>query len=81
MNTCVCCGEPIPEGRQVCPTCEDAYQIKRGDSVRIRKTDIAGTVIAVHPRRLLVNFQEYIIPIMCYEEEIEKIKIKEKENE
>ena len=22
MNTCVCCGAPIPEGRQVCPKCE-----------------------------------------------------------
>lgn len=21
-NTCVCCGAPIPEGRQVCPKCE-----------------------------------------------------------
>ena len=21
-NTCVCCGETIPEGRQVCPKCE-----------------------------------------------------------
>lgn len=21
-NTCVCCGEIIPEGRQVCPKCE-----------------------------------------------------------
>ncbi len=22
METCICCGEPIPEGRQVCPKCE-----------------------------------------------------------
>ena len=22
MNTCVCCGAPVPEGRQVCPICE-----------------------------------------------------------
>lgn len=22
MNTCVCCGREIPEGRQVCPACE-----------------------------------------------------------
>jgi hypothetical protein len=22
LNTCVCCGEPIPEGRIVCPGCE-----------------------------------------------------------
>ena len=23
QNHCICCGEPIPEGRQVCPGCED----------------------------------------------------------
>lgn len=22
MNTCICCGEPIPEGRLTCPNCE-----------------------------------------------------------
>ena len=21
-DTCVCCGKPVPEGRQVCPDCE-----------------------------------------------------------
>ena len=21
-NTCVCCGDAIPEGRQLCPRCE-----------------------------------------------------------
>lgn len=21
-ETCICCGKPIPEGRQVCPKCE-----------------------------------------------------------
>lgn len=21
-NRCVCCGEPIPEGRMICPECE-----------------------------------------------------------
>lgn len=26
-NTCYCvvCGEPIPEGRMICPTCEEYY--------------------------------------------------------
>lgn len=24
-NRCVCCGEIIPEGRQVCPSCEKAH--------------------------------------------------------
>ena len=23
MNTCVCCGEPIPEGRQLCKMCSE----------------------------------------------------------
>lgn len=27
-NRCVCCGEIIPEGRQVCPACE--YKAKQG---------------------------------------------------
>ena len=22
MDTCVCCGRPVPEGRMVCPECE-----------------------------------------------------------
>lgn len=25
MNTCVCCGEPIPEGRMVCWICEHQF--------------------------------------------------------
>ena len=25
-NICVCCGNIIPEGRQVCPTCEVGYE-------------------------------------------------------
>ena len=25
-NTCVCCGDIIPEGRQICPTCENALK-------------------------------------------------------
>lgn len=25
-ETCICCGEPIPEGRQVCPSCEKEYE-------------------------------------------------------
>ncbi len=24
-NTCICCGEPIPEGRQICPHCEKTF--------------------------------------------------------
>ena len=44
-NTCICCGEPIPEGRQVCPECEkskkdhieklaaDIYSMLRSDTM------------------------------------------------
>ena len=24
-NTCICCGEQIPEGRSVCPICESVF--------------------------------------------------------
>lgn len=26
-NICICCGEPIPEGRQICPHCEKMFTI------------------------------------------------------
>lgn len=29
---CVCCGAPVPEGRQVCPICEAKAEKKGGDS-------------------------------------------------
>lgn len=32
-NTCVCCGEIIPEGRMVCPNCEEGFI----NSVEFRK--------------------------------------------
>ena len=25
---CVVCGDPVPEGKQVCPICEDAAQLR-----------------------------------------------------
>ncbi len=27
-NTCICCGQIIPEGRTVCPACEEAAKQK-----------------------------------------------------
>lgn len=32
-NRCVCCGEIIPEGRQVCPSCESNAGIEEEDEV------------------------------------------------
>lgn len=29
-NTCVCCGEVIPEGRMVCPNCEAEFENRKG---------------------------------------------------
>ena len=33
-NFCICCGEEIPEGRMVCPSCEkrDAFHSKKKKS-------------------------------------------------
>lgn len=30
-NRCVCCGEIVPEGRQVCPTCEARASVPKYD--------------------------------------------------
>ena len=27
IDTCVCCGKPIPEGRQICPDCDDTRSL------------------------------------------------------
>lgn len=32
IDTCVCCGEYVPEGRQVCWSCEHGIPIKGGDA-------------------------------------------------
>lgn len=31
-DTCVCCGEYVPEGRQVCPACEAGATMRKGDA-------------------------------------------------
>ena len=33
-NTCVCCGEIIPEGRQVCPNCERKFCVIKDSGER-----------------------------------------------
>lgn len=41
-DTCVCCGEIVPEGRQVCPICErmsiNDYYLKIAETVALRST-------------------------------------------
>lgn len=35
-NRCVCCGDIIPEGRQVCPNCEYKYSGRKEEGQRIK---------------------------------------------
>ena len=35
-NRCVCCGKPIPEGRWLCPACEDSMDKETG-TIHIKK--------------------------------------------
>ena len=44
------------------------------DTVRIRKTDIIGTITKIEGRHLLVKSSEYPIPLMFYEDEIELVR-------
>ena len=39
-NTCICCGAIVPEGKQICPTCEYAlknYKVKGAKTKTIKK--------------------------------------------
>lgn len=38
-DRCVCCGEPIPEGRQVCPACEYRAEIIKKEKVKRKVED------------------------------------------
>lgn len=42
-DTCVCCGETIPEGRQVCPSCENGSIKDSGNRTEFG----TGAVLAV----------------------------------
>lgn len=54
---CVCCDEIIPEGRQVCPTCEEKISQKRpfGGDPQLRSKykqalyDVIAKIYAKHP--------------------------------
>ena len=43
------------------------------DTVRIRKTDIIGTIAKVEGHHLLVKSNDYPIPLMFYDYELETI--------
>ena len=37
VDRCVCCGEIIPEGRQICPLCEQGKTPKLGNGVKFER--------------------------------------------
>lgn len=49
-NTCVCCGEPVPEGRRVCLRCDGGHKVHnyttveelRNVTIRIMKCKVCG---------------------------------------
>lgn len=45
MDYCICCGTVIPEGRQVCPGCEERYKnIEDLKRVHLQNLDDSNTV-------------------------------------
>lgn len=48
-NNCVCCGAVIPEGRQVCPGCEQDRneRFEHAFSIPAKKVKKAGTALGV----------------------------------
>lgn len=45
-NTCVCCGEIIPEGRQICPVCIKQlkeYQVEGAKTISVKKFVVKGS--------------------------------------
>ena len=71
-NQCVCCGEIIPEGRQVCPTCEskrvtrptldDLRPLSRTEREMIARLETEDEAIAaiLNRRTFLQGNREYI---------------------
>jgi len=43
-DTCVCCGQTVPEGRMVCPECEIETEgrYKQMENLNLRSGDIGG---------------------------------------
>ena len=47
METCIMCGEIIPEGRQVCPICEERCNYSTTDLLNIKNLIPLTCVIGV----------------------------------
>ena len=62
-NTCVCCGSDIPEGRQVCQTCDS--NVAKADQGKVRPTlvpvSLVLAVAKVRAQRNIPNFAKSIM--------------------
>lgn len=83
-NTCVMCGEIIPEGRQVCPICEAKTNAKYWDRVskiQARQTEKGintyGQILedntAMSIKERLEYYEEELIDALMYIEHIKEV--------
>ena len=49
-DLCVCCGNDVPEGRQVCPICEADPFVKTNDKVQVH-LQICTTLNGIYERK------------------------------
>lgn len=76
-NTCVCCGEPIPEGRQVCPKCEKGGDIgiakmTLDEAIKICEEDaekIGGNPQSYHHAERCRQLAEWLTELIEYRED------------
>ena len=45
VDRCVCCGEIVPEGRQVCPQCENEAKQNGNKKTTIQSMPIISTIL------------------------------------
>lgn len=57
-NKCVCCDEIIPEGRQVCPSCESKVDKTNKEKFNILRSAIITAYLDGEIRRELLEFIE-----------------------
>ena len=68
-DRCVCCGEIIPEGRQVCPKCERGEEEMSGriDHTKSCEDENTEYITFYDGLRLVFNYGEYIGWYLCNE--------------
>lgn len=62
VNTCVCCGEVIPEGRQVCPKCLDKCDAFNG----VQKPKYTGEYVLRNKYTYALLRKKMLTPIVFY---------------